>query len=665
MGWKSKHLSMTTLFSDDLLEKFPPLEDRSLLELLNSFEVVGDHVTVQRRRSGFLQRAFDEFTGVSHERQTTINTELLDGLQLLNRYVTYLDAGKIRTQIGLVRVAESCHHLQKCIKSIAAGNDKIKDRLGSLESGLLNQVQRHDAHLDCENVTANLASGNYGRYPLLIQFAIAIEDLAWRGFFRQVDARLREFAVSRLTDAAASRSGLSRHTLISVPGQLREVLPLNQDVLDAFELLTRPLPPHCPFSEAIYLTSRGRFDLAEAVPGLHRAVSLTSLIDHLLIESQARMQQPATERVGHRLRQIESMGPARVSVEVIAEPKPAVRESSSPKPKIGVVMSGGGAKGAYLVGVLRAMAEAGLEADCVSGTSIGALNGSILASRRTVSSASECLAEIWDELARRSPLQLNHQGLSTHLGLAFAKLVLAAYGGPHAEAITFPLIQVLEREARANGIEASLLSKDPIAELLETYLDFSRKDDWLPFWVASFRASLPEALWEGIKGSALKMENRPAEFFKVQDLSVEEVGDAILASAALPVLFPQQSLGNGVFFDGGIGGGRKGQGNTPAQPLAESRCDLLIVTHLSNGALWDRRDFPDAGSVIDIRPSGDMGGFAAMLDFSPNQLQRLRRLGYEDAMRCFEAAYDAIELRNASLDAEYRMNKALEDLETS
>ena len=47
--------------------------------------------------------------------------------------------------------------------------------------------------------------------------------------------------------------------------------------------------------------------------------------------------------------------------------------------KIGLVLEGGGSKGAYQVGVLKALLENGYRFDAVTGTSIGALNGAILA----------------------------------------------------------------------------------------------------------------------------------------------------------------------------------------------------------------------------------------------------------------------------------------------
>ncbi len=45
----------------------------------------------------------------------------------------------------------------------------------------------------------------------------------------------------------------------------------------------------------------------------------------------------------------------------------------------GLVLEGGGAKGAYHIGAYRALMEEGIEIQGIAGTSVGALNGAILA----------------------------------------------------------------------------------------------------------------------------------------------------------------------------------------------------------------------------------------------------------------------------------------------
>jgi len=50
------------------------------------------------------------------------------------------------------------------------------------------------------------------------------------------------------------------------------------------------------------------------------------------------------------------------------------------KYKVGLVLAGGGAKGAYQIGVWKALQEKGIEVDVVSGSSIGALNATLIVS---------------------------------------------------------------------------------------------------------------------------------------------------------------------------------------------------------------------------------------------------------------------------------------------
>jgi NTE family protein len=50
-------------------------------------------------------------------------------------------------------------------------------------------------------------------------------------------------------------------------------------------------------------------------------------------------------------------------------------ETRSPRPKIGLALAGGFARGIAHIGVLRAFREAGIPIDCVAGTSVGALIG--------------------------------------------------------------------------------------------------------------------------------------------------------------------------------------------------------------------------------------------------------------------------------------------------
>jgi NTE family protein len=66
--------------------------------------------------------------------------------------------------------------------------------------------------------------------------------------------------------------------------------------------------------------------------------------------------------------------------------------------KVGLVLAGGGAKGAYQSGAVKYLAEIDFAPLMIAGTSIGALNGAILASGTSFQQAADRLWQLWKEL---------------------------------------------------------------------------------------------------------------------------------------------------------------------------------------------------------------------------------------------------------------------------
>ncbi len=75
--------------------------------------------------------------------------------------------------------------------------------------------------------------------------------------------------------------------------------------------------------------------------------------------------------------------------------------------KTGLVLSGGGAVGAYQAGVVKALAECGTQISMVSGASIGAFNGAIIAASPDLSEAAVRLEALWDHLGNNQVLSEN------------------------------------------------------------------------------------------------------------------------------------------------------------------------------------------------------------------------------------------------------------------
>ncbi|MGI9259726.1 MAG: patatin-like phospholipase family protein [Gammaproteobacteria bacterium] len=86
-----------------------------------------------------------------------------------------------------------------------------------------------------------------------------------------------------------------------------------------------------------------------------------------------------------------------VTVDAFAQPPEVAPDRDSADPVIGLVLSGGGARGGAHVGVLRALEELGVSIDVIAGTSIGAIIGGFYASGLSVDEIEEIVNTIdWD-----------------------------------------------------------------------------------------------------------------------------------------------------------------------------------------------------------------------------------------------------------------------------
>lgn len=77
------------------------------------------------------------------------------------------------------------------------------------------------------------------------------------------------------------------------------------------------------------------------------------------------------------------------------------------KTSIGLVLAGGGAKGAYQAGALTYLAELGFQPKIIAGTSIGALNGAVVASHQSFVQGVDYLNQLWDKLGQAQIIRPN------------------------------------------------------------------------------------------------------------------------------------------------------------------------------------------------------------------------------------------------------------------
>src|SRR5215204_6449152 len=95
---------------------------------------------------------------------------------------------------------------------------------------------------------------------------------------------------------------------------------------------------------------------------------------------------------------------------VVRQPKTQTRadpRQALPPGRIVLVMQGGGALGAYQMGVYQALHEAGIEPEWVIGTSIGAINAALIAGNAP-DQRLEKLRAFWELVEWRQPFSINH-----------------------------------------------------------------------------------------------------------------------------------------------------------------------------------------------------------------------------------------------------------------
>ena len=163
---------------------------------------------------------------------------------------------------------------------------------------------------------------------------------------------------------------------------------------------------------------------------------------------------------------------------------------------VAFVLGGGGVLGAHEVGMLQALAEAGVKPDLVLGTSVGALNGVFVAAHQDPGAAVPELAAVWREGAAAEAFG----------GSLFGRVRTLARSGTHLH---------------PNGPLRQLLEDLPVGRIEELALPF--------------------------QCVAASIERAAAHWFVDGPIV-----PAVLASAAVPGLLPPVRVGDEHFFDGGL-----------------------------------------------------------------------------------------------------------------
>jgi NTE family protein len=282
---------------------------------------------------------------------------------------------------------------------------------------------------------------------------------------------------------------------------------------------------------------------------------------------------------------------------------------------LALVLSGGGARGAYQVGVLRILAREFPWAvpDILTGVSAGGINAAFLAARQEpYQQKIDELAEMWSHLRIDEVFRVDAQNLAWR-ALRWGGRMISGGKSPlppsKSMVDTKPLREVLERELHAgNGaIEG---------------INVSLHDGWLRAFAltASSYTTGQSVTWvQTREDCAMPLWERPLRKSTMCALRI----DHVMASAALPFFFPAIEVDGAWYGDGGI---RLTQPLSPAIHLGAKRI-LAVTTRYAKS-----REEADRPSIAGYPPPAQVAGqlfnaiFLDQLDSDALHLRQINAL---------------------------------------
>jgi len=209
--------------------------------------------------------------------------------------------------------------------------------------------------------------------------------------------------------------------------------------------------------------------------------------------------------------------------------------------KLGIVLTGGGARAAYQVGFIRCLAKRVPELHCpiITGVSAGAINAVFLGARTgSLEDAADELTRLWSGLSPERVFDIQAWKIArTALRWGFGLISGGHSGGEAMRGFldTEPLRRLLEAaleddEGRIPGIAANL-EAGRLDSLAVTTLKYSTGQT---------------VTW--VQGHEIESWARPQRLGVQTEIRAEH----IMASSALPLVFPAQQLDDGWYGDGGV-----------------------------------------------------------------------------------------------------------------
>lgn len=249
-----------------------------------------------------------------------------------------------------------------------------------------------------------------------------------------------------------------------------------------------------------------------------------------------------------------------------------------------LVLGGGGAKGAYQIGVARALKDLGVGYAHAYGTSIGALNAAMLAQGDL-----HAAAQLWAELRLSDVV--------TPESIALAEEAESIFSHPEK------MLDFITRNAQKKGLDAT-----PLFSVMRKAIDEEKlRSSDIAFGLVTTRFP------------SLSMVEK-----KLASMERGSVCDWLEASAACFPAIPMKNIAGERYLDGGF------MDNVPVEMAIRAGARHIIAVDI--GRTQAHTQYALRPNITYIRASHPLGG---LLTFDPAQSLHNMTLGYNDTMRAF------------------------------
>lgn len=251
-----------------------------------------------------------------------------------------------------------------------------------------------------------------------------------------------------------------------------------------------------------------------------------------------------------------------------------------------IALEGGGAKGAYQIGVVKALCDMGLKYNAVAGTSVGAINGAMLAGKKV-----DEAVELWKRISFTDVMDVDEEMMEEFYTYRWSLSDLPKFN------------HFIKKSIAEKGLDTA-----PLNRLLAKYVDEDeiRKSD-IDFYTMTYSNDRHEGL-------AVDMKKLPKG----------QMADMVKASSYFPLFKHEQICGEN-FTDGFMAD------LIPVKVLTDNNYkDILVVRVLGFGKVLKPINV-DGLKIFKIEPPREALGL--MLDFNPKRVRYEMKLGYLDGLK--------------------------------